>query len=157
MHPNILIDIEDGNLLKEFFMLPFEFHVPDLLFADELEESHAHLLDHGLKISELSPASMLEAEQLITIYPKPSRYDCFALVLAKQKQCPLLTGDKPLRTAAKQEHVDVKGTLWIMSELLSRDVITVQEAQIAYDKMKEKGRRLPWDEVKQQLAQFKKR
>jgi hypothetical protein len=44
-----------------------------------------------------------------------------------------------------------------MSELLSRDVITVQEAQIAYDKMKEKGRRLPWDEVKQQLAQFKKR
>jgi hypothetical protein len=42
-------------------MLPFEFHVPDLLFADELEESHAYLLDHGLKLSELSPASMVEA------------------------------------------------------------------------------------------------
>lgn len=151
---NILIDIEDGGLIKEFFTLPFEFHVPDLLFADELEESHSHLLDHGLKLSELSSNSMAEALRLVRVYPKPSRYDCFALVLAKQMQCPLLTGDKPLRSMAKQERVDVKGTIWVMDELLSRSIITVQEAKTAYEKIKFEGRRLPWDKVKNQLALF---
>lgn len=151
---NILIDVEDGGLITEFFNLPFEFHVPDLLFADELEESHAHLLDYGLKLSELSSKSMAEAERLIQIYSQPSRYDCFALVLAKQKRCPLLTGDMRLRKAAETEQVEVKGTIWIVGELLSRKIITVKNAKIAYDKMKAKGRRLPWDKVKQQLVEF---
>lgn len=153
---NILIDIEDGGLIAEFFRLPFEFHVPDLLFADELEESHAHLLDYGLKLSELSPESMAEAERLIQIYSQPSRYDCFALVLAKQKECPLLTGDMRLRKAAEKEQVEVKGTIWIIGKLLINEIISVQDARIAYDKMKAKGRRLPWAEVEKQLAEFEK-
>jgi hypothetical protein len=151
---NILIDLEDGGLIAEFFMLPFEFYVPDLLFADELEESHGHLLEYGLKLSELSPESMAEAERLTQRYSQPSRYDCFALVLAKQKQCPLLTGDMNLRKTAEKEQVEVKGTLWIVNELLTKQIITIQNARIAYDKMKVKGRRLPWDKVKQQLHEF---
>jgi predicted nucleic acid-binding protein len=151
---NILIDVEDGDLIAEFFKLPFEFHVPDLLFVDELEESHAHLLDYGLKLSALSPESMAEAERLVKIYSQPSRYDCFALVLAKQKECPLLTGDRRLRKAAEKEQVEVKGTIWIMGELLKNKIITVQDAQIAYDKMKAKGRRLPLAEVEKQLAEI---
>jgi hypothetical protein len=36
-----------------------------------------------------------------------------SLVLAKQQQCLLLTGDMALRKAAIKEQVDVKGTLWV--------------------------------------------
>jgi hypothetical protein len=88
---NILIDLEDGGLITEVFRLPFQFKVPDMLFVDELEADHWYLLDHGLLLGELTPESMADVELLVQKYNKPSRYDCFALVLAKQERCPLLT------------------------------------------------------------------
>jgi len=100
---NILIDLEDGGLITELFKLPFQFQVPDMLFADELEADHGYLLEHGLQLGELSPESMAEVEVLVTKYKQPSRYDCFALVLARQEACPLLTGDQNLKKAAEQE------------------------------------------------------
>jgi predicted nucleic acid-binding protein len=151
---NILIDLEVGGLIIELFSLPFEFYVPDMLFVDELEEQHSYLLDHGLQLGELSPDSMAVLEQLVQRYKQPSRYDCMALVLAKQQQCPLLTGDKNLRKAAIKEQVDVKGTLWVVGELIEKQIITCQTAQTAYNKMEAEGRRLPWDKVKAQLQAF---
>ena len=91
---NILIDLEDGILITELFKLPFQFQVPDLLFVDELEADHGYLLEHGLQLGELTPESMTEIESLVQRYKQPSRYDCFALALAKQEACPLLTGDQ---------------------------------------------------------------
>ena len=37
---NILIDLEEGQLLEQFFQLPYNFRVPDILFSDELEAQH---------------------------------------------------------------------------------------------------------------------
>ena len=53
---NIFIDFEDGGLLQALFRLPESVGVPDLLFDDELRDEHAHLLDHGLVLVELSAA-----------------------------------------------------------------------------------------------------
>ena len=142
---NILIDLEDGGLLAELFQLPFQFQVPDMLFFDELEADHGYLLDYGLQLGELSPESMAEVEFLVKKYGQPSRYDCFALALAMQEHCPLLTGDKNLRRAAEQENIEVKGTLWIVEAMIMQQIINVQTARKAYDIMKLKGRRLPWE------------
>jgi predicted nucleic acid-binding protein len=128
--------------------------VPDMLFVDELEEQHSYLLEYGLQLGELTPESMAEVELLVQRYNQPSRYDCMALVLAKQQQCPLLTGDMVLRKAAIKEQIEVKGALWVVSELITNQIITCQIAKMAYDKMKAKGRRLPWDKLKEQLQQF---
>lgn len=151
---NILIDLEDGDLITTLFKLPFQFQVPDMLFVDELEETHGYLLDCGLQLGELSPEFMAEVEQLIQRYSQPSRYDCMALSLAKQQQCPLLTGDRALRKAAEQELIEVKGTLWIVTQLLEHTVITPHTARSAYLKMKNKGRRLPWEIAEQQIKDY---
>lgn len=151
---NILIDLEDGGLITEMFKLPFQFQVPDMLFADELEQDHGYLLEHGLQLGELTPESMSEVETLVQLYKQPSRYDCFALVLAKQQGCPLLTGDQNLRKAAEQENVEVKGTLWIVEAMITHQVITVQAARMAYERMKQKARRLPWDVAEQRLCEI---
>jgi hypothetical protein len=45
---NILIDIEEGQLISQLFQLPYQFCVPDILFAEELEEQHSDLLHKGL-------------------------------------------------------------------------------------------------------------
>lgn len=67
-----------------------------VFFVEELEEDHPHLQDLGLALKEVSAESMMYAMQLTGTYTQASRNDCFALALAKQEQCPLLTGDMAL-------------------------------------------------------------
>lgn len=50
---NILIDLEEGDLFDVLFQLPYRFCVPDILFAEELEAQHSHLVEMGLALREL--------------------------------------------------------------------------------------------------------
>jgi rRNA-processing protein FCF1 len=142
---NILIDMEDGQLLEKMFTLPYQFRIPDALFFDELETMHPDMLALGLQLGSLNAASVQQVMRLVAKYPQPSRYDCMALALAKQGQCPLLTGDRHLKRAAEKEGVLVQGTLWIVEQLLTHGIVTLAEARQSYQRMRARGRRLPWD------------
>lgn len=142
---NILIDLEEGELIGHLFQLPYNFSTPDILFYEELESEHEYLLSLGLQLDELSGDTMLYAMKLTSEYPKPSRNDCFALALATQEQCPLLTGDKDLKNAAINESVMVRGTLWLVEMMIRRELVTIEDARLSYQKMKAGGRRLPWE------------
>ncbi|WP_312452941.1 MULTISPECIES: PIN domain-containing protein [Stutzerimonas] len=142
---NILIDLEEGELLNELFQLPYQFKVPDILFFEELEDQHAHLLERGLVLGELNSSAMLYSLELTARVRGPSRNDCFALALAKQESCPLLSGDQALRKAAEQEAVVVRGTIWLVEQLIHHRIITVPRARAAYAQMRANARRLPWD------------
>lgn len=148
---NILIDMEEGNLIEELFRLPYVFSIPDILFYEEMEEEHQYLIDLGLQLDELSGETMVDGLALIEQYKKPSRNDCFALALAKQEQCPLLTGDRDLRIAAEKEAIIVMGTIWVVTQLVRHQVINVVDARTAYEKMRVSGRRLPWTIAEEKL------
>ncbi len=153
---NILIDLEEGVLLEVMFQLPYNFATPDILFVDELEENHQHLPELGLQLNELSEETMLATMVLIQRYTKASRYDCFALALAIQENCPLLTGDNALRKAAKKEQVTVRGTLWLVEQMIEQQLISIDEARKAYQLMKKSGSRLPWKMVEDQLSKIER-
>lgn len=152
---NILIDMEEGQLIEQMFRLPWTFSVPDILFVEELQAQHAYLMEKGLQVGELTPDSMLYAFQLSQRSHGPSRNDCFALALARQELCPLLTGDKALRVLADGEQVEVKGTIWLVEQLMTEKIITRQEAREAYARMRENARRLPWGLVEKSLENVK--
>lgn len=114
---NVLIDMEVGGLIEMMFKLPYEFHTPDILFEEELDNQHAYLLDLGLVKAPLSGEMLKRAQSLMSKYPRPSRNDCFALQLAADLGCPLLTGDKNLRSATMKEGVELVGTLWLFGQL----------------------------------------
>jgi predicted nucleic acid-binding protein len=141
---NILIDLEEGELIKHLFQLPYDFSTPDILFYEELENEHEYLLSLGLQLNELSSETMLYAVELTSKYQRPSRNDCFALALAAQEKCPLLTGDKDLKNAAINESIMVRGTLWLVEMMIQRKLITIEDARESFKKMKATGRRLPW-------------
>lgn len=151
---NILIDMEEGGLLEVMFQLPYDFTTPDILFFEELEEEHTHLLGLGLALKEVSSASMMYAMQLTGTYTQASRNDCFALALAKQEKCPLLTGDMALRKVAEKEAAIVKGTIWLVSQLVVHQQINTEQARLAYKQMQTNGRRLPWHIAEQALEQL---
>lgn len=151
---NILIDMEEGGILEDMFRLPYEFATPDILFEEELSEEHAHLIHLGLVLKEVSSDSMAYVVRLTETYTRTSRNDCFALALARQENCPLLSGDMALRQAAEQERAQVYGTIWVIERLITENVISVERATAAYTLMKSNGRRLPWDLVQRSLDKF---
>lgn len=142
---NILIDVEVGGLLAPMFSLGYQFAVPDVLYFEELAERHAHWRDMGLIVKSLPAEGVARVQALSQKYKRPSRNDLFALALAEQAQCPLLTGDAALRSAAETERVEVKGTIWLVTEMVRKQCITAIVARVAYKTMQEQGRRLPWD------------
>ncbi|NWL79580.1 DUF3368 domain-containing protein [Pseudomonas taiwanensis] len=148
---NILIDLEEGQLLEQLFQLPYQFSVPDILYAEELEDQHSHLLDRGLRLGELNPTSMRYALELTARVAGPSRNDCFALALARQEQCPLLSGDLALRKTAEREAVEVRGTVWVVEELIHHQIISIDMARAAYERMRANARRLPWEQALRRL------
>ena len=149
---NILMDVEVGDLVAPMFSLGYQFAVPDILYYEELEEQHAHLLDMGLQTRTLSAKSVERVQMLAQTYAKPGRNDLFALALAEVEKCPLLTGDAALRQAADAEQVEVKGTIWLIGEMVREQCITVAVARAALNKMRLNGRRLPWDAAEQMLV-----
>lgn len=149
---NILMDIEVGELVAPMFSLNYTFAVPDILYYEELEERHSHFLEMGLQLHSLSSKSVERVHVLSQIYSKPGRIDLFALVLAEIEKCPLLTGDAALREAASIEKIDVKGTIWLISEMIKENRISPPVGRAAINKMQVNGRRLPWDKAEQMLV-----
>lgn len=152
---NIFIDMEVGGVLEFMFSLPETIAVPDVLYAEELEKQHPHLLKMGLRTLEVRAEFVSEAWRMGELYPKPSQNDLLALSLAKQEQCPLLTGDARLREAALCENVDVRGTLWLMERLFAAAVLDIAKIEAAYGKMRQENRRLPWQDVEVQLQRLR--
>lgn len=151
---NILMDVEVGDLVAPMFSLGYQFAVPNVLYYEEMEEQHAHLLDMGLQVRSMSAKSVERVQALIQTYAKPGRNDLFALALAEAEKCPLLTGDAALRTAAETEKVEVKGTVWLISEMVRQQRITVPVARAALQRMRVNGRRLPWDVAEKILVEL---
>lgn len=151
---NILIDMEEGELIEEMFRLPYVFSIPDILFYEEMEEEHQNLISLGLGLEDLSGDIMTYGLELTELYRKPSRNDCLALALAKLKECPLLTGDRDLRIAAEQEAVEVMGTIWLVTQLVSIGIIDCTTARESYERMRLSGRRLPWIAAEAKLLEI---
>jgi len=153
---NVLIDMEAGGLLRAMFRLDFRFAVPDVLFEIELREHHPGLARLGLRRMELSGKSVRYVEILASDVRAKGvgRYDLFALALARQDNCLLLTGDTLMRTLAEEEGREVHGTLWLVEQMLTAGVIRPKRARQAYEAMRKASRRLPWEEVADQLRRF---
>lgn len=155
---NIIIDMNTGGLLRLMFRLDTTFAVPDVLFEEELRTDHAELPRLGLKLLELREETVLYADRLIEKYRSlgASINDLLALALAWQEKCPLLTGDGRLRTVGQTEGVEIHGTLWLIEQMVETRTMTARQAEAGYERMRQAGRRLPWDDVEQQLRKFKR-
>ena len=154
---NIFIDLIEGGLLEELFQLEQTIKTSDILFYEELEQNHADLLVKGLILVELVEDSMIYFESLLQKAEGPSTNDCFAMVTAWQEKCPLLTGDRALKELAESEKVEVKGTVWVVFEMLNQNVISLEHARTAFTKMKISKRRLPWRTIEKMLLEYDSR
>lgn len=149
---NILIDLEAAELMDMLFQLPMQFAIPDVLYWEEIEPDAPGLEQLGLRVLEVRGAFVAYAASLQKKYGSaPSANDYLALALAKQEDCPLLTGDQALRKAAQSEDVVVMGSVWLLQAMVENCLLTVDQALAALSLMKEKKRRLPWVDAERVL------
>lgn len=155
---SILIDLERGNLLDSCFGLPFEFAVPDLLYANELADyGGSTLVARGLRIEELTGEEVATAQQVRTEHPKLSLPDAFAYSLASARGWTLLTGDGELRALAQAQHVPFFGVLWVLDQLFDGQVIEAVMIIAGLEAIAAHPRcRLPRAEIQARLVRYGK-
>jgi rRNA-processing protein FCF1 len=96
---------------------------------EELDEPDEHELKrYGLLTYHLSGADIAEIGRLRGQYSEPSNADLSALAAAKATKVLLLTGDRRLRAAATKEKVPVRGTLWLLDELVRLEILAAPVA-----------------------------
>lgn len=150
---SVLIDMENGGFISLMFGLPYIFATPDILFSEELSDRHGNLVDYGLIVKELDSQLIEEARDLTLRHRNLSFYDILAFILARSESCPLLTGDGGLRKFAGTYNIEVFGSIWLVKQMIDHKKISIEEASLGFEKMRETGSRLPWDKVENMLQQ----
>lgn len=154
---NVWLDFVTIDRLELPFRLPYIYLMDRDAIDDELlnpPDVGKSLMDMGLQPTELTEEEFYLAEELSGKYAKPSIYDCIALAIAKKRNLILLTGDGPLRKAAKAEGVQVMGTIGILDQLAEGNFIGTEEFQYCIrELLKHNGGtvRLPENELKKRL------
>ncbi len=118
----------------ESIELPFRLPVTYIMSKYAVEEEvltpkglSSELLSYGLKPVEITTEEFILANSYGSTYIKLSQYDRIALAIAKNREIELMTGDKALRNAAKNEGVKVIGTLGILDRLYDQGLISSDE------------------------------
>jgi len=140
---NIWIDLHRGGVTAEAFKLNLAFRTPDLVAHEILSPSAASLKRLGLQVLELPGDRVTEIVEMARKYPRPSRPDLSALVLARSEGNILLTGDKALRAAGEEEGIEVRGVLWLLDKMVECHVLNGNRTIAALQKMLKSGSRLP--------------
>lgn len=121
---SVLVDLERGDLLDACFRLPYEFAVPDLLYAREFEGfGGAELVARGLRVEELTGEEVMIARNVPGKRPLLSFTDAFAYALAASRGWILLTSDGELRALARAERVTFHGVLWVLDSLFDGEFV----------------------------------
>lgn len=154
---NVWLDFVTIDRLALPFRLPYIYIMDGDAIEDELlnpPDIGKDLVKMGLRVTELTAEEFFLAEELSGKYAKPSIYDCIALAIAIKRDLILLTGDGPLRKAAKAEGVQVMGTIGVLDRLVEGNYIDSEEFQYCIKELlKHNGQkvRLPENELKKRL------
>lgn len=154
---NVWLDFAIIDRLALPFRLPYVYLMDSDAIEDELLNPPGigkELVKLGLCAAELTEEEFFLAEKLSAKYTKPSIYDCIALAIAKTRNLVLLTGDGPLRKAAKAEGVRVMGTIGVLDQLVERNYIGLEEFHYCIKELlKHNGQkvRLPESELRKRL------
>ena len=159
---NILIDLVQLKLLKQFSELPFELYTTDVVY-DEIHVEQKETLDllqqKGiLNIIEIEESSD-DYQGIFNLLSKSrglSFEDCTVWFYSKKMEGTLLTGDGQLRKCATKDKVEVRGIIYIFDELVKNDIIDLKIAIIKIKELESLNIRLPKKEINKRVANWQR-
>lgn len=152
-----VLDLHFGRLLQQVGKLGIALLAPAHLISKEYRSPPGdELVASGLlRAEEMTPEELRNAARLhIAQGGRLSFGDSSAVALAAARELPLLTSEKRLRAVAEGEGITVRGTLWLMDNMVERNIIAPLQAAEALERMLAAGRRLPPDECQKRLQRW---
>ena len=110
--------------LRFTYVMYKESIINELLSPADLPEK---LISFGLKPIDINTQEAILAMQYQKDYRKLTYPDRIALAIAKNRNIPLMTGDKDLRKAAQKEKVQLIGTIGIVDLLHEYNYLDINE------------------------------
>lgn len=127
----ILFDLLDLDLMDHFFKLPIRVYTT-VQVIDEVQEDHQkNAVDKyvsGGHISVDRDGTLETISDILTNAPGLSFTDSSVLELAYRLQGVVLSADKSLRKESVKRNLTVRGMLWVIEEMCSKNIITTEVA-----------------------------
>ncbi len=157
---NVLLDIIDIEAILYFFNLPYEFYTTNFVIDEiKLSEQKAAIetyLNSGkLKVFHLSETEIDTVRIFKTVRNFKGLTDKTVLWKAIELKSPLLTGDGKLRSEAKEQGLEVRGSIWVIEEFVKHELIKNSKAISLLENLKECNSSLPFDEIDKLMKRFK--
>lgn len=157
---NVFFDIISIGALPEFFALDFEICTTDFVVKEIVESDQKEQIESFIRAKKLN-VFKLTANEIEEIHNFPTKRffkgitDKTVLWKSHQLKCPLLTGDKKLRKETEDLKLEVHGSIWVISVLVEKEIITKVKGAELLEKLKLINTGLPHDEIDELLKWFK--
>ena len=158
---NVFFDIISIEALPEFFSLDYEicttvFVIEEIIRSDQREAIEVFIRAKEINVIEFSAEEIVEIYGFKTEKNFKGITDKSVLWKSLQLKCPLLTGDKKLRTEAENKGVEVHGSIWVITSLVENGLIDKKKGVKLLESLKEVNSSLPFDEIDKLIRSYKK-
>jgi predicted nucleic acid-binding protein len=130
--------------------------------VDEVQEENSDQLVPAINAGKLilpsfNPEDLLIIQKFKARYSSFSVADCSCLFLAENLLAILLTGERRLRSVAKNSYrLNVHGILWVFEQLIEKKIITRRMAHTKLAHLMRVNSRLPQTECERLLKHWEK-
>ncbi len=156
---NIFIDLLNVDLLDTFLKLPLEVHTTDFIIY-ELREEQVEVItekinDKKITLNEANEEEYTEILEQMKERESLSLDDHSVYYYAKKLSATILTGDRAFRNFAEEKHIEVRGILWVLDEIITNELLNKTEMVSKLTCLMETNKRLPSDECERRLEKWK--
>jgi len=157
---NVLIDLITVGLLDITFRLPYVMETTDFVVQEIVPQDQRKAIQRIIDADKLTVCNATsemvgEIVRLHHDIPALSIADCSVICHALATDAVVLSGDGLLRKTARAKSLKVCGTLWVLQQLVSENMI---EPSLAIEKLTElmvKNVRLPKQECSRLIEQWR--
>lgn len=146
----ILFDLVELNLMKDFFQLDVIAFTTQSVIEEINNDEQSKIIETYIISGKLIIDKLGSYEDITEIenqYAVLSFTDSSVLELAIRKKAVLLTSDGSLRKISISKQVSVRGLLWIIEKLHSKNIITLELALEKLNSYREVNSRAPIKEI----------
>jgi predicted nucleic acid-binding protein len=157
---NVFFDVINIGALPGFFSLDFEICTTDFVIA-EIRQSHqremvdAFIRAKKLTVFDFTTQEIDDVQNFESTKNLKRITDKSVIWKSLQLQCSMLTGDKRMRDIAESIGLEVHGSLWVITELMSRNLISNEKALALLDALKKTNDWLPKHEIEKIITSLK--
>jgi predicted nucleic acid-binding protein len=157
---NVFFDVINIGALPEFFSLDFEICTTDFVIAEIRKSQQREMVDAFIRAKKLtvfnfSTQEIDDVQNFESTKNLKRITDKSVIWKSLQLQCSMLTGDKKMRDIAESIGLEVHGSLWVITELMSRNLISNEKALALLDALKKTNDWLPKHKIEKIISSIK--